>query len=195
MAKRREPTDTELALWAEVTKDVRRARRVKRAAKPHAGATRKPKVDTHSPGVAPSVPAPRAPVQVASKPIRAPAQLDGSTLRRLKEGRVDPEAKLDLHGLTQSQAHNRLATFLHRAHDHDLRCVLVVTGKGGGRAESDRLPHEFSSSGHGVLKTLVPRWLREGDIKRFVTGVAEAHPKHGGAGALYIYVRRRKPLG
>jgi DNA-nicking Smr family endonuclease len=75
-----------------------------------------------------------------------------------------PDAKLDLHGMTQAQAHHRLATFLHRAFDHDLRCVLVVTGKGGGRSDrDDRLASEkHSSQSHGVLRSMVPRWLNKG---------------------------------
>jgi DNA-nicking Smr family endonuclease len=194
MARRREPTDSELALWTEVTKDVRRAQRKKRIAKPLSGEPHK-KTKEAQVQLQPATPVPRKPVHLPTKPVRTHQQLDGSTLRRLREGKVDPDAKLDLHGLTQAQAHSRLATFLHRAHDHDLRCVLVVTGKGGGRPEIDRSPFEAATSGHGVLKSMVPRWLTEGDIRRFVSGTADAHARHGGAGALYVYLRRRKPLG
>lgn len=195
MARRREPTDGELALWAEVTKDVRRAHRKKRIAKPLSTEPHKKTKETSSQAPAFPVSASKKPVPLPAKPVRTHQQLDGSTLRRLRDGKVEPDAKLDLHGLTQAQAHGRLSTFLHRAHDHDLRCVLVVTGKGGGRLESDRLPFEAKTAGQGVLKSMVPRWLSEGDIKRYVSGTAEAHARHGGAGALYVYIKRRKPLG
>lgn len=194
MARRREPTDSELALWTEVTKDVRRAQRKKRIAKPLASEPHKKTKEAQA-HAQPVAPVPRKPVHLPAKPVRTHHQLDGSTLRRLREGKVDPDAKLDLHGMTQAQAHSRLATFLHRAHDSDLRCVLVVTGKGGGRADIDRSPYEPATSGHGVLRAIVPRWLTEGDIRRYVSGTAEAHARHGGAGALYVYLRRRKPLG
>lgn len=197
MAKRREPTDGELALWSEVMRDVRRTQKRKRSSRLlPAESARKLKEPATSAAAPRHSVAEKKPRQPPEKKNAGASVLDGSTLRRLKQGKVAPDAKLDLHGLTQAQAHNRLATFLHRAFDQDMRCVLVVTGKGGGRVDGDRhLAESLHHHHHGILKSMVPRWLNEGDIKRFVSGTADAHVRHGGAGAVYVYLRRRKSAG
>jgi DNA-nicking Smr family endonuclease len=189
--KRRDPTEGEIRLWEEVTREVvpvKRARRKPRAmvaSEPlRQGGTSTSLKKSETPGLPPSPAADRH---------KQPAvqRLDGSTLRRLSEGKVEPEAKIDLHGMTQVQAHSRLVTFIHRAHAHGLRCVLVVTGKGSGHDRHDAGPTDWMHDGtRGVLRSLVPRWLAEGEMKRHVTGVAGAHVRHGGGGALYVYLRR-----
>lgn len=190
MVRRRDPTDGEIALWHEVTRDVEPERRrgkskaaVPRPARPKPGAA-----PAHGTKVLPATPASERPRLRRSA---EPPGLDGSTLRRLKSGKAEPQATLDLHGLTQVQAHVRLGTFLHRAHEQGLRCVLVVTGKGSAGPVTEGWGALPDGRGGGVLRTAVPRWLHEGEIKRHVSGFAEAHVRHGGGGALYVYLRRK----
>lgn len=139
------------------------------------------------------------PDKTASKPAAAkataksrPSGVDGRTAERLRRGQLEPEARLDLHGLTEARAHARLAGFLKSAQAQGHRLVLVVTGKGA--AASD--PHapfdlELEGRSRGVLKTMVPRWLREPELAPIVAEVRPAHRRHGGGGALYVYLRKR----
>jgi DNA-nicking Smr family endonuclease len=105
----------------------------------------------------------------ASKTIDA---LDRRTAMRLKRGTLPIEAKLDLHGMTQTEAHDALTRFIARAQKHGSRAVLVVTGKSG------------------VLHGAVPRWLAEGDNRARILALRRAHAQHGGEGALYLMLRR-----
>lgn len=121
--------------------------------------------------------------------------LDGSTAEKLRRGKVEPQASLDLHGLTQSQAHLKLVTFVRRCAERELRCILVVTGKGvaPGSIEKDSDVFEMPTRPRsGVLKEMVPRWLQDGDVRAHVAGTQSAHVRHGGAGAVYVYLRRRR---
>lgn len=111
------------------------------------------------------------------------AGVDKRTVQRLKRGQLDIEARLDLHGLTQSVAHARLDGFLTAAQDRGLRCVLVITGKG-----------RVGEAG-GVLRQMVPRWLNTPPNRGRVLSMTQAQPKHGGAGALYLLLRRKKTKG
>ena len=109
-------------------------------------------------------------------PLDRLAGVDRATAGRLKRGRRPVEAGLDLHGMTQAEAHRALAGFIAGSRAAGRRCVLVITGHG-------RL------SG-GVLKSAVPRWLDEPDLRRAVLAIAPARPQHGGHGALYVLLRR-----
>jgi DNA-nicking Smr family endonuclease len=115
------------------------------------------------------------------------ASLDGNTQDRLNRGLIAPDATLDLHGLTQEGAHRTLLRFLANAHARGLRLIVVVTGKGNPRAP-DAAP--WTESPHGVLKEMVPRWLAEPGLKSLVARVQPAHIRHGGGGALYVYLRK-----
>lgn len=116
----------------------------------------------------------------APAPIRQPldrfAGVDRSTAEKVKRGRYPVAGRLDLHGMTQAEAHRALAGFVPRARAAGKRCVLVITGHG-------------RISG-GVLKAAVPRWLAEPDLRRHVLAVAPAQPQHGGSGALYLLLRK-----
>jgi DNA-nicking Smr family endonuclease len=108
------------------------------------------------------------------------AGIDRANAERLKRGLRPIEARLDLHGRTQAEAHRELIDFVEASYRGGRRCVLVVTGRGLG------------PEGPGVLKSAVPRWLAEAGLRRRILAVAAAQPRHGGAGALYLLLRRRR---
>jgi len=114
----------------------------------------------------------------ASPPLDRFAGIDRANAERLKRGLREIEATLDLHGMTQAEAHRALAAFVAASHDAGRRCVLVITGRGLG------------SSGPGILKRSVPRWLEEPELRRRILAVAPAQPRHGGPGATYVLLRR-----
>ena len=118
-----------------------------------------------------------------------PTGVDGHTGERLRRGTITPDSKLDLHGLTESAAYRALSSFLQEAHRRGDRLVLVVTGKGA-RASAETFDLEPRS--RGVLKTMVPRWLGEPQFARLIADLRGAHRRHGGDGALYVYLRKTK---
>ena len=104
----------------------------------------------------------------------------------MRRGQMDIEATLDLHGLTQAEAHRALGAFLHGSRSAGRRTVLVITGKGGGKD----LGSGRGGPGSGVLRDAVPRWLNEGPNRRIIRGFSHAAPKDGGQGALYVLLKR-----
>ena len=117
-----------------------------------------------------------------SKDHKVGRHLDRPTHDKLAKGRLEIEAKVDLHGLTQSEAHGLLLSFLHRAHASGVRYVLVVTGKGS------------TQKGDGVLRRVVPEWLATPAFRSVVSSHDSAARHHGGSGALYIRLRRHTTL-
>jgi DNA-nicking Smr family endonuclease len=101
----------------------------------------------------------------------------------LRRGKQGVEAVIDLHGMRQAEAHAALRGFLHRSQAAGLKVVLVVTGKGAAGIDS-------AFEERGVLRRVVPHWLRLPDLRPLVVGFDEAAPHHGGAGALYVRLRR-----
>ena len=104
--------------------------------------------------------------------------LDRPTLDKLAKGRMPIEGRVDLHGMTQDEAYSLLYSFLYRAHAGGLRYVMVITGKGS------------SSGGDGVLRRSVPAWLSTPAFRPLVSSHDHAARHHGGAGALYVRLRR-----
>jgi DNA-nicking Smr family endonuclease len=146
------------------------------------------------------------PAPALTKAGRAPApavpplaDVDRRKVRKVGSGRVEIEARIDLHGMTQSEAHPALRRFLLRAHAQGRRWVLVITGKG---AAFDRSlnrtmdPLDGSDIGgnapRGILRRNVPFWLAEPELRAIVVGFTSAAIRHGGEGALYVQLRKRR---
>lgn len=116
--------------------------------------------------------------------------LDGRTDERLRRGLLEPDARLDLHGFSEREAHHALLVFLRTAQLRRYKLVLIVTGKGARLAADAPFDMELNYRSRGILKAIVPRWLREPDFAGIVAGTRAAHRKHGGEGALYVYLRK-----
>lgn len=112
--------------------------------------------------------------------LGATAGVDRRTAERFRRGRMAIDGKIDLHGMYQQEAHAALTAFIARAAAGGKRCVLVVTGKG-------RL-----SEGGGVLRRAVPQWLSQPGLREHILSVAQARPEHGGEGAMYVLLRKRR---
>ena len=130
-----------------------------------------------------------APKKSAAKKSKTvgPSGINGATQERLRRGLMEPDARIDLHGMTQQAAHRTLFTWLKSAHKSGHRLVLVITGKGNPKNGEDA---PWMMSAHGVLKQMVPRWLNEPELAALIASVQPAHAKHGGGGALYVYLRK-----
>jgi DNA-nicking Smr family endonuclease len=117
------------------------------------------------------------------QPIRKQkSEIDGNTFEKLRKGKIPVEAILDLHGMTQAQAHQNLIGFVTRAFQSQKRCVLVITGKG------NRNPGEV-----GILKSRLPDWLNIPPLENMVLSHTQSKQKHGGSGAFYLYLKKPKP--
>jgi DNA-nicking Smr family endonuclease len=109
--------------------------------------------------------------------------------QKLARGSENIDARIDLHGMTQADAHAALAHFLRRAQHNGARVVLVITGKGARNATSAGADPYAE---RGVLKRQVPHWLESAELRPFVVGFESATVGHGGAGALYVRVRKQR---
>jgi DNA-nicking Smr family endonuclease len=103
---------------------------------------------------------------------------------------VSIDARLDLHGMRQRDAHARLRAFLLDAHARGCRTVLVITGKGGESTQQDHLARAMGEARRGVLRQGVPHWLEEPDLRAIVLSYTSASVRHGGEGALYVQLRK-----
>ncbi len=119
------------------------------------------------------------------QPPDHPLRMDRKTFARMKRGKSAPEARIDLHGMTVDLAHSALLAFLLRSHAEGKRLVLVITGKGGRSQNHDPIPQPT-----GILKRQVPTWLEQPPLRQIVLQTTTAHQRHGGSGALYVYLRR-----
>ena len=181
--------DEEASLWQRVARDVTRLPRAavarEEAAIPGEEAPpplpKKSKPRARATPKASQVP-PRPPVLPDLDPVTPPG-LDRRTARRLKRGQLPVEARLDLHGRTQDQAHDALRDFIQESRMARRRCVLVITGKGS-----------VASGKGGVLRQMVPRWLNEPSLRRHIIAITNAPESSGGTGALYVLLKSREPI-
>jgi DNA-nicking Smr family endonuclease len=178
-SRRRVLSQDERVLWTTFTRAIAPLR---------AGAAAENEGEPETPAVPPPQPS-RA--ETPAPAVAAPAQLTplGRRLRRsVARGKEAIDAKLDLHGLTQAQAHAALLRFLRAASGRGARLVLVITGKGSGNlgARGD------GAGERGVLKRQVPHWLSLPEFRSLVIGFEDAHVAHGGEGALYVRIRRSR---
>jgi len=181
MSRRRSLTEEERTLWRGVAHSITPLQPSRRSAAPPAGE------DAGNPADEAPPPAPRLPVRHEVAPAnKAPplAALGRRFKDRVARGREPIDSRLDLHGFTQGQAHAALLRFLRGAQTDGAKIVLVVTGKGSTRAQRD------ATAEPGVLKRMVPIWLALPEFRPFVVGFEDAHPGHGGQGALYVRLRR-----
>ena len=125
-------------------------------------------------------------ISVPSSPAAAPSGLDRRTEEKLRKGRRKPDARLDLHGMSAARAHAALNIFIADSQAMGRRCVLIITGKG-----ADVEPG-FGEIAPGVLRREAPRWLASPPLSQMVVNVSQAHTRHGGGGALYVYLKRRR---
>ena len=131
---------------------------------------------------------------------KAPAlnAFDRRAAKRLRQGRFEIEARIDLHGMRQVEAHGALRRFLFSCHGRGLRWVLVITGKGKSQRQGDA-DYETTGFGYGdergVLRRNVPMWLNEPELRAIVVSFTAAAIQHGGEGALYIQLRNPERVG
>lgn len=124
---------------------------------------------------------------IGARLMAAPVAMDAKHYGRMTKGKLKPEGRLDLHGMTMDQAHPELVAFILGAQAVGKRLVLVITGKGKMRDEGYAIPVR-----HGILRHQVPQWLALAPLAQAILQVTPAHLKHGGQGAYYVYLRRNR---
>ena len=172
-ARRRRLSDEERRLWGSVARSVAPLRN----SRPRPTEAAEEPVIAPKPRKAAAALRPQPVISPAAPPALAPIGRRGR--QKLARGRDSIDARIDLHGMTQAQAQSALRHFLSAAQARDARYVLVVTGKG-------RDPEG------GVLRRQVPLWLELPEFRRLIVGFETAHVGHGGDGALYVHIRRKR---
>jgi DNA-nicking Smr family endonuclease len=187
MTRRRLPTPEERHLWRIAMRDAEpmpgRTPDVEPDPAPQLVNVEEPVATRLAPAPTARLHAPAArPGRNALAPLTpgSTANIDRRTSDRFRRGELTIEGRIDLHGMTQTQAHSALAAFVHRAWNERRRCVLVITGKGS------------FTGGLGVLRQAVPRWLGDPALRPMIVAIQPAQPKDGGDGALYVLIKRRR---
>ena len=183
-SRRRVLTAEERVLWGTVTKAIAPLRAPADQSAPAEPDSERPAKAGKPPRPTARAEKPAAPVLPAPPPL---APLGRRLRQRVGRGKAEIDGRLDLHGLTQSEAHAALLRFLRTASARGARLVLVITGKGAnlsGRGEGE--------AERGVLRRQLPHWLALPEFRALVIGFEQAHTAHGGEGAWYISVRRSR---
>jgi DNA-nicking Smr family endonuclease len=193
--RRRTVTNDEHSLWRAAMRDTEPlpGRELDGVAEPAPSTVAEPVQMPPSPAITmppgtPPVPAQRQPAPLPFLDPATSAGIDRRTDERLRRGRVGIDGRIDLHGMTQSQAHAALNSFVLRGWHEQRRCLLVITGKGSAKGPMER----GGGQGMGVLRQAVPRWLNEAPLRPLVLAIHRAQPKDGGEGALYVLLTRRR---
>jgi DNA-nicking Smr family endonuclease len=197
------PSKEELELWAKVTRRDEPLARMRRFAREIAASQASQAASPAAPpqkpaGVRPPLPPLARPsIEPKSKPaaLPPPEQFDPRAAKRIARGQREIDARLDLHGMRQQDAHAALRRFLARCQAEGHRHVLIITGKGSS-AEAAENRDFWTSEERGVLRRLVPHWLSEPSMRVHVVSYTESSIKHGGSGALYVTIRKSaRPRG
>ena len=188
MGKRDTELETDAELWARVARSAKPIAKGRIAAAVEAPKPRA-KAPAKEPAPPPAKPAPK-PVVKAAPTARGEA-LNRQTARQLERGKLPVEARLDLHGMRQREAHAALRRFLKSAQGKGYRHVLVITGKG---AAADTTRPFYESDERGVLRQAVPHWLTAPDLAHVVLSYSEAPRRLGGEGALYVRLRKQRSI-
>jgi DNA-nicking Smr family endonuclease len=190
-------TPAEAELWAEFTRELNALKRRRRAAARQASAPEPSQAELEAQieqehtqagkqnATPPQMPAVSIAMPAPKRSINAPlAALDRRQIRMIASGRADIDARLDLHGMYQDEAYRALRIFLATSQVRGARIVLIITGKG-----KTNLPGAEDRE-IGVLRRLVPMWLREAELRQAVVAFGPSDARHGGAGALYVQLRK-----
>lgn len=176
--KKRELSGEERELWSLVTRDVKPARKRSRAAP-------KPPATAHAPAArrraSPAAPAPVVPPSSKRKAAPVLGGGDPKADRKAAKGLIPIEARIDLHGLTATAAQRQVTRFILKAREDGLRLVLVITGKGAARG----------GEGRGVIRRGFVEWIEAEPLRGAIARAATAKPKDGGAGAFYVFLKRK----
>lgn len=206
--RKRPLTAEEAELWAFAMREAKALRRVRErheAAAIRSSAVASEQMPPPAPDISPkpsgktrkTAPPPAAPKQQLGPSAKSPpplARYDERERRKLARDADLIDAKLDLHGMRQREAHGALKRFLLACLSRGDRHVLVITGKGVA-GESNMRADDFSPQERGVLRRLVPQWLAESDLRGLVVSYTTASVRHGGDGALYVRLRKTPVAG
>jgi DNA-nicking Smr family endonuclease len=190
-SRKRVPSREELELWGRTTRHDVPLVRSRAAASVEASQTAMPAAPPQEPAAAAQAPSglPLPPANRKPAAPPPPEPFDARAAKRIARGRREIGARLDLHGMRQEDAYGALRRFLARCQAEGHRHVLIITGKGGS-AKSGEDRDFWSSEERGVLRRLVPHWLREPSFRLHVVSFTESALKHGGSGALYVTIRK-----
>lgn len=179
---RRRLTPEEIDLWHKV---IDKTERLNPAAQAPAKPLPKPKPTKGPVGRKQPVLKPAVTPSPSLRPKANALNMDRKAFGRMTRGKLEPEAKIDLHGMTLERAHPALTRFILRSQAAGKRLVLVITGKGLADHDGRLFP-----TPRGILKRQVPHWLETPPLAQAVLQTTPAHIRHGGEGAIYVYLRK-----